>query len=79
MPFYYIDYTLAQICAFQFWIKMQENKDQAWKDYLNLCKAGGSMSFLELVKLAKIKSPFDANVFKDVAFKINKWLDENSL
>lgn len=79
MPFYYIDYTLAQICAFQFWIKMQENKESAWKDYLNLCKAGGSMSFLELVKLAKIKSPFDAKVFKEVAEKMDNWLDNNSI
>ena len=25
-PFYYIDYTLAQICAFQFWKKMHEDQ-----------------------------------------------------
>ena len=29
-PFYYIDYCLAQICAFQFWKKDQENHQQAW-------------------------------------------------
>ena len=37
------------------------------------------MSFLDLVKLANIKSPFDPNVLKNVALKINKWLDKNSL
>ena len=79
MPFYYIDYTLAQICAFQFWIKMQKNKQEAWQDYLKLCKAGGSMSFLDLVKLANLKSPFDPKVFKEVANKINDWLTENNL
>ena len=79
MPFYYIDYTLAQICAFQFWIRMQKDKKSAWNDYLKLCKAGGSMSFLELVKLANIKSPFDPKVFEEVANKINDWLSENSL
>ena len=79
MPFYYIDYTLAQICAFQFWIRMQEDKESAWKDYLELCKAGGSMSFLDLVKLANIKSPFDSKVFEEVANKINDWLEKNSL
>ena len=79
MPFYYIDYTLAQICAFQFWIRMQEDKKSAWKDYLHLCQAGGSMSFLDLVKLANIKSPFDPKVFEEVANKINKWLIKNSL
>jgi len=79
MPFYYIDYTLAQICAFQFWIRMQEDKESAWTDYLKLCKAGGSMSFLDLVKLADIKSPFDPKVFEEVANKINDWLKNNSL
>lgn len=79
MPFYYIDYTLAQICAFQFWIRMQEDKESAWNDYLKLCKVGGSMSFLDLVKYANIKSPFDPKVFEDVANKINHWLTENIL
>ena len=79
MPFYYIDYTLAQVCAFQFWIRMKEDKESAWADYLELCKAGGSMSFLDLVKLANIKSPFDPKVFEEVATKINNWLSENSL
>ena len=79
MPFYYIDYTLAQVCAFQFWIRMQEDKESAWNDYMKLCKAGGSMSFLDLVKLANIKSPFDPKVFEEVATKINNWLSENSL
>ncbi|MCB0613048.1 MAG: M3 family oligoendopeptidase, partial [Phaeodactylibacter sp.] len=45
MPFYYIDYTLAQICAFQFWKKDQEGHQQAWSDYVRLCQAGGSRSF----------------------------------
>ena len=79
MPFYYIDYTLAQICAFQFWIRMKEDKKSAWNDYLQLCKAGGSMSFLELVKLSNIKSPFDPKVFEEVATKINDWLAKNNL
>ena len=79
MPFYYIDYTLAQICAFQFWIRMKEDKESAWKDYLKLCKAGGSMSFLDLVKLANIRSPFDPKVFEEVANKINDWLSEKSI
>ncbi len=54
-PFYYIDYTLAQVCAFQFWIKVREDREKAWEDYLRLCKAGGSKSFLELVELAELK------------------------
>ncbi len=65
-PFYYIDYCLAQFCAFQFWSKSQTDFQAAWVDYLRLCKAGGSQSFLELVKLANLQSPFDENAFGEL-------------
>ena len=58
-PFYYIDYVLAQICAFQFWKRSLQDKEAAWKDYIKLCKAGGSRSFLQLVELAGLRSPFE--------------------
>ena len=74
-PFYYIDYTLAQVCAFQFWKKDRENHQQAWHDYVGLCKAGGSQSFLELVQLAKLKSPFEDGCVQSVTSSIKKWLD----
>lgn len=74
MPFYYIDYTLAQICAFQFWKKSLDNREEAWNDYLRLCKAGGSKSFLELVKLANLKSPFEDDCIKSVIDSIKNWL-----
>jgi len=74
-PFYYIDYVLAQLCAFQFWIRMHEDFDAAWADYLKLCKAGGSKSFLELVELAGLKSPFKRETIKNVTEKIAAYLD----
>ncbi len=73
-PFYYIDYTLAQICAFQFWKKDRDNHKQAWTDYVRLCKAGGSLSFLDLVKLADLKSPFEDGCVESVIGEITKWL-----
>ncbi|TCO69350.1 M3 family oligoendopeptidase [Marinisporobacter balticus] len=73
-PFYYIDYTLAAVCAFQFFEKSRENWDEAWGDYLNLCKAGGSKSFLNLVKLAKLESPFEDGCIKRVVEKIEKYI-----
>ena len=74
-PFYYIDYTLAQVCAFQFWIKTREDREKAWEDYLRLCKAGGSKSFLELVELAGLKNPFEDGTIKEVVKPIKEWLD----
>ncbi len=74
-PFYYIDYTLAQICAFQFWKRDRENHATAWADYLRLCQAGGSSSFLDLVRLANLRSPFDDGCVASVVGEIRRYLD----
>jgi oligoendopeptidase, M3 family len=74
-PFYYIDYTLAQVCAFQFWIKSKENREKAWQDYLNLCKLGGSKPFFELMKSANLKNPFEEGTLAFVIPKIKEYLD----
>ena len=74
-PFYYIDYTLAQVCAFQFWIKSREDREKAWQDYLNLCKLGGSKSFFQLMKSANLKNPFEEGTLAAVIPKIKEYLD----
>lgn len=74
-PFYYIDYTLAQICALQFWKKANDNREKAWADYMNLCKEGGSESFLNLVKRADLISPFEDNCIESVIKDVKAWLD----
>jgi M3 family oligoendopeptidase len=74
-PFYYIDYTLAQICAFQFWKKSRENHEEAWADYVKLCKLGGSMSFTNLVEAANLISPFENGCIESVIGEIEKWLN----
>jgi len=66
-PFYYIDYTLAQVCAFNFYKKMNENFENAWKDYYALCSAGGSQNFLNLLPIANLNSPFEESGFKATA------------
>ncbi|MFM8179882.1 MAG: M3 family oligoendopeptidase [Candidatus Kapaibacterium sp.] len=74
-PFYYIDYTLAQICALQFWVRAKADRAAAWKDYVTLCSAGGSKSFLELVDVAKLHSPFEDASFVSIVDDINHRLD----
>ena len=74
-PFYYIDYVLAQVCAFQFLNKSNEDFEKAWKDYLNICKVGGTKSFLEIVKIGNLESPFEENTMKNIAENINKLLE----
>lgn len=81
-PFYYIDYTLAQLCAFQFWKRSNEDFTSAWSDYLRLCQAGGSQSFTKLVELAGLISPFEDGCVSSVIGDIESWLnsiDDKSL
>ena len=75
-PFYYIDYTLAGICALQFWKRMMNQDQDAWNDYLALCDVGGSKSFLELVKIGNLKSPFEDGCVASVIADIEGWLNE---
>ena len=56
--FYYIDYTLAQVCAFQFLLLDRENHEKAWQKYFDLCKLGGSKSFVALLEAVNLKNPF---------------------
>lgn len=74
-PFYYIDYTLAQICAFQFFKRTLENPEEAWADYVHLCKQGGSKSFTALVEEAKLISPFEDGCVESVIGPIEQWLN----
>lgn len=74
-PFYYIDYTLAQICSLQFWKKMLEDRDSGWEDYLRICKIGGTKSFLDIVKEANLISPFEDGCVSSVIGTINEYLN----
>ena len=68
-PFYYINYTLTTMGAMEFKKKDHEDHDQAWNDYLRLCKCGGSLSYLETLKYANVSNPFeDGSVAKSTTF-----------
>jgi len=75
VPFYYIDYTLAQVVAFQYWIKAQDNHAQALAEYIDLCKLGGSKSFVDLVHSANLRVPFDDGVVGKIIKPIKNYLD----
>ena len=66
-PFYYIDYTLAQVVAFQFLAEDLKNHEKAWKKYVKLCKLGGSLPFTELLEKVHLRNPFEeGNVKKNI-------------
>lgn len=65
-PFYYIDYTLAQTCALQFWARSRRDFPAAMRDYLTLCRRGGEAPFQALAQSAGLVSPFAPNCLQEV-------------
>lgn len=57
-PFYYIDYALAQICAFELYSRMTKDPKLAWEDYYRLCRTGGNKGYFELLEVANLHNPF---------------------
>ena len=75
-PFYYIDYTLAQVVAFQFFNESRRDHAKAWRKYVKLCKMGGKYPFTELLKRANLKNPFVAGTVKNAVKPLKKYLKE---
>lgn len=73
-PFYYIDYTLALVCALQLWVKSRQDFSMTLKVYLDLCSRGGEAPFQELVRGAGLKSPFLPGCLDEVAREASNFL-----
>ena len=79
MPFYYIDYCLAQTVALQFWAKLQKDQADAWEHYMTYTKQGGSCVFTELLKNAGLESPFEEKCLREVCEAAKQWLSDFDL
>ncbi len=75
VPFYYLDYTIAQLNAFQFFVLDLENHEDAWSKYLELCKLGGKLGTKEIIKNAGLKVPFEEETFEFIVPKLEAYLD----
>lgn len=80
-PFYYIDYTIAQIVSLEFLcesyneLKTSEKAEKTFEKYLKLSKLGGTMDYKELLEASNIKDPMVKPNQKDVASEVVKILD----
>ena len=64
MPFYYIDYAIAETGAMQLALLDAKDPDRAISVYLDLCKIGGSLSVLKVFESAGLESPFSQENMK---------------
>ena len=76
-PFYYINYTLTTMGAMEFKKKRAEDKESAWTDYLNLCKVGSSLKYIDTLRYAHLSVPFeDGAVERIMSYARDIILDE---
>lgn len=78
-PFYYIDYTIAQVVALEFFIESQEElkekegskkANKTMRKYLKFCKTGGKKVYKQLLRSCKIDDPMVPPTQKEVATKV---------
>lgn len=74
-PMYYLDYTIAQINAFQFFAWDMKDHEQAWQAYLKLCNLGGKYPTVETVEKVGLKNPFEEGTMKPIMEELEKYLD----
>lgn len=75
-PFYYIDYCLAQVVAFEFLFESLKDYNEAFRKYVHFVSQGGEAVFTDLIKEAGLVSPFEDGALKDLAAKIEKLLND---
>lgn len=73
-PLYYIDYCLAQTCALQFKIKMDEDFRGAWEAYLKLCRLSASDFYTGLLKAVGLECPYDEGCIQKMVEKLEKYM-----
>ena len=74
-PFYYLDYTLSQVCAQQYLTWSRKDMAAAWKSYLELCKNSGRKPFKQLVPESGLLSPFDEGTIAKIIPELEEYLE----
>ncbi len=74
-PFYYIDYCLAQTCAFEYKVMMDEDYEKAWQSYLKLCRLSASGFYTDMLKEVGLESPFEDGCLENIVSKLENKLN----
>ncbi|MBG6235697.1 oligoendopeptidase F [Pedobacter sp. CAN_A7] len=76
VPFYYIEYGIAQLGAIAIWKNFKENPDQALQQYLDALALGYTKPINEIYKTAGIKFDFSVDYIKELAAFVKNELDK---
>ncbi len=64
VPFYYIEYGIAQLGAIGMWMQYKSNKEKALNNYCNALTLGGTKTLPELYKTAGLEFDFSPTKIK---------------
>jgi oligoendopeptidase F len=78
VPFYYIEYGIAQLGAIAMWKQYKENKQQALDNYVKALSLGSTRTLPELYKAAGIKFDFSPDYVKELATFVQQEIDKIS-
>jgi oligoendopeptidase F len=76
VPFYYIEYGMAQLGAIAMWRSYKELGEQALDNYMNALRLGYTKTIGEIYESAGIKFDFSAKYVKELANFIKKELEK---
>jgi oligoendopeptidase F len=66
VPFYYIEYGIAQLGAIGLWKQFKENKEKAITNYMNALQLGGTRTLPELYEAAGLKFNFSPGYISEL-------------
>jgi oligoendopeptidase F len=78
VPFYYIEYGIAQLGAIAMWKQYKENKQQALDNYVKALSLGSTRTLPALYKAAGIKFDFSPAYVKELANFVQQEIDKIS-
>jgi oligoendopeptidase F len=76
VPFYYIEYGMAQLGAIAVWKNYKENPEKGLQQYLDALKLGYTKTIKEIYETAGIKFDFSAAYVKELAEFVKGELDK---
>lgn len=75
VPFYYIEYGIAQLGAIGMWMQFKQNKDKALANYCNALSLGGTKTLPELYKAAGLEFDFSPEKIKVLMEFVSKEME----
>jgi len=76
VPFYYIEYGIAQLGAIGLWMQFKKNKDTALNNYIQALSLGGTATLPQLFERAGLKFDFSPNYVSELMSFVHNEMKE---